>query len=154
VITQNGTTLSSSVAANNQWYLNGVAIPGATGQTYAPTRSGTYRVDVTLSSGCISQSADLVYVIFNTTSAGNDIGLTVFPNPASTQLNVVFASKAAVPVNLSLINSLGQTFYSEKSTTAGNYSTQINVGNYAAGTYIVKILLGGKLYSQKVIISR
>lgn len=37
-ITQNGMTLTSSSSTGNQWYLNNVAIPGATGQIYTATQ--------------------------------------------------------------------------------------------------------------------
>lgn len=155
VITQSGTTLSSNFATGNQWYYNGIAISGATGQTYSPTQSGNYRVDVTLSNGCIAQSDNFVYVILAINPGNNDIGLVVFPVPADNQLNVVFAAKTAVTLNLSLINSAGQTDYSEKQMlAAGNFSTVINTGNIAPGTYVLKILLGQKLYTRKIIIDR
>jgi hypothetical protein len=154
VITQNGTTLSSSSATSNQWYQNGAIIAGATGQTYLPAQSGNYRVDVTLSNGCIAQSDNYVYVILPAAD-GSDIGLAIFPNPANTLLNVIFAAKANTVLNLSLINIIGQAAYTQKGTlTGGNFSTLINVGNYAPGTYVLKILLGGKLYSRKIIITR
>ncbi|HEY4198203.1 MAG TPA: S8 family serine peptidase, partial [Mucilaginibacter sp.] len=155
VITQDGTTLSSNFSTGNQWYFNGVIIAGATGQTYLPTLSGTYRVDVTLSNGCISQSDNYIYVRQLTSADGSDIGLVVFPNPANNLLNVVFAAKANAAVALSLVNIAGQAAYTQKLTSAAeNFSTSINVGNYAPGTYVLKILLDGKLYSRKVIITR
>jgi len=153
VITQNGTTLSSSAAANNQWYLNGTLIPGATSQTYLPTQSGNYRVDVSLANGCIAQSDDFAYVILPANPGENDIGLTVFPNPASTQLYVLFAAKSAVNVNLSLINAIGKNEYTDKTVlTQGNFSTLIDVSRFAPGTYILKLLYNDKLYTRKVII--
>jgi hypothetical protein len=79
----------------------------------------------------------------------------VFPNPANTQLNVLFAAKTAIPVNLSLINSKGEMAYVEKvMLSGGNFSTLINVSNYVPGTYILKILVGSKMYTRKIIIDR
>jgi hypothetical protein len=158
-ITQNGTILSSNIASGNQWYFNGNAISGATGQTYAATRSGNYRVDVSLGSGCISQSANFVYVILAVNpGSDNDIGLVVFPIPTTTannQLNIVFSAKTATTLDLSLINSAGQTDYSNKQAlAAGNFSTVIDVSHMVPGTYVLKILLGQKVYSRKVIINR
>jgi hypothetical protein len=152
-ITQNGTTLTSSAASNNQWYLDGSLINGATGQTYSPQRSGNYKVAVTLSSGCVAESDNFAYVILPANPGANDIGLTVFPNPANTQLNVLFAAKSEVQVNLSLVNSAGQTSYSDKSLlSGGNFSTLINLTNFAPGTYILRLLLGSKLYTRKIIV--
>jgi hypothetical protein len=155
VITQNGTTLSSSSASNNQWYVNGNIIPGAKSQTYSPTQSGNYQVYVTLGNGCVSESDNFVYVILPKNPAENDIGLTVFPVPANNQLNVLFAAETATELDLSVINAAGQTAYLERAMLpGGNFSTMINVSNFAPGTYVLKILLGGKLYSRKIIIYR
>ncbi len=154
IITQNGNILSSNFTTGNQWYLNGTAISGATGQTFTPTQSGSYQVDVPLSNGCTAQSDNLVYIIFDATS-GNDIGLTVFPIPANGQLNAVFAVKDAANMNLSLVNSGGQPVYSDqKALPAGNFSTVIDVSQLPPGTYALKLLLNQKKYTRKVIINR
>ena len=153
VIIQNGTTLSSSAAANNQWYLNGTLIPGATGQTYLPTLSGNYQVDVSLANGCIAQSDNFAYVILPANPGENDIGLTVFPNPASTQLYILFAAKSTTNVNLSLINAIGKNEYTDKTVlSGGNFSTLIDVSKLDPGNYILKLLYNSKLYTRKIVI--
>ena len=155
VITQNGTTLSSSATANNQWYLNGTLIPGATGQTYLPTQSGNYRVDVSLANGCVAQSDNFAYVILPANPGENDIGLTVFPNPANTQINVLFAAKSTVNVNLSLVNVIGENEYTNKAVlNGGNFSTLIDVSKLAPGNYVLRLLYNSKLYTRKIIIVR
>ena len=155
LITQNGTTLSSSAASNNQWYLNGAAISGATGPTYLPMRSGNYRVDVSLSNGCVAESDNFAYVILPENPGENDIGLTVFPNPANTQLNVLFAAKSNVNVNLALINAIGQNEYTDKEVlTGGNFSTLIDVSKFAPGNYVLRLFYNSKLYTRKIVITR
>jgi len=155
VITQIGAVLSSSASSNNQWYLNGVAIAGATAQTYSPMRSGNYQVAVSLANGCVAQSDNFAYVILPENPGANDIGLTVFPNPANTQLNVLFAAKTAVNVNLALINARGQIDYTDKEElTGGNFSTLIDVSKLAPGNYVLRLFYNSKLYSRKIIIIR
>ncbi len=63
----NGTSviLTSSSATGNQWYLNGVAIPGAINQTYTVTASGTYTVVYTIGT-CSSQVSNSIAVTVNT----------------------------------------------------------------------------------------
>ena len=154
-ITQNGTILTSSFPTGNQWYLNGVAINGATNQNYSPVQSGNYRVDVTLGNGCITQSDNFTYIINSPTSGTDEIGLTLFPIPANGQLHVVFAAKAAASMKMSLINSAGQTDYNAaQSIPVGNFSTVIDVSHIAPGTYVLKVLLDQKVYARKVIIDR
>src|SRR6185312_5640375 len=154
-IAQNGTVLSSNFATGNQWYLNGVAINGATGPTFSPVQSGTYRVDVTLDNGCVSQSDGYAYAIISVNPGSDDIGLTVFPVQANDKMNIVFATKNAADMNLSLVNSAGQTSYSQvQAIPFGNFSTILDVSHVAAGTYILKVMLGQKAYTRKVIVGR
>lgn len=64
--------LTSSSASGNQWYKNGVAISGATNQTYSATSAGSYTVVVTNGSGCTATSAaTMVYVKPTSSSTTN-----------------------------------------------------------------------------------
>ncbi|MDR6940278.1 S8 family serine peptidase [Mucilaginibacter pocheonensis] len=156
VITQTGNTLNSNFATGNQWLLNGKVIPGATAAKYDPLQSGDYQVADTLASGCVALS-DIYTYARTVESPGNatNIGLAVFPVPASSQLNVVFAAKEAGDLNLSLINSAGQIIYLNKQTLPkGNFSKVIDVSKQIPGVYVLKVLLGQKVYAKKIIINR
>lgn len=86
-------------------------------------------------------------------NTGNDINLSVYPVPASSTFNVAFSINANKYMNLTLINTSGETVYADRRNIAkGNYDVQINVNNLPMGAYIVKMLLDGKLYSRKVLV--
>lgn len=156
VITPNGATLSSNFIIGNQWYLEGAAIKDATGQTYTPVKSGNYTVKVTSGTGCVSVSTSLLFVV-TTSNTGNDsdIGLASYPVPASKQLNVIFAVKTGGVVGVSLIGTAGKLVYSNTSIQpVGNFNSVINVSGYAPGTYLLKIVVGGKTYTRKVLVVR
>ena len=153
-ITQNGTVLSSNFALGNEWYLNGTFISTATGQTYSPVANGNYKVRVTSSTGCSDTSSTYVYISPSTVS-DNGVGFTVYPVPANTILNVLFDAPANSAMSLSLVNSIGRTVYTSKQNIhAGNFSTILNVSNQAPGAYIVKLMLGTKVYTKKIVIVR
>ncbi len=59
------TTLSSSAASGNQWYLNGNPIGGATGQQYVASAAGSYTVQVIDGSGCSSAISAPAVVVEN-----------------------------------------------------------------------------------------
>jgi hypothetical protein len=150
-ITLNGTVLSSNFTTNNQWYLNGVAIAGATGQTYTPLRSGVYRVDVGTTSGCISKSDDFNFVMpVSGTGLGADISLAVFPVPAAGQLNVAFNAVKNETLSISILNPIGQHVYDDtKQLSAGPFNTIINTSNLADGPYFIKLKIDDKVYSKE-----
>lgn len=87
VITANGTVLSSSTWSNYQWYFDGIAIPGANGQSYTVVEPGYYSVlIIDPVTGCSSMSQDYSYLtgIDNLTEQGD---IHVFPNPAGNVVN-------------------------------------------------------------------
>ena len=90
VISPNGAILTSSSATGNQWYLNGVAISGATSQTYTTTQSGSYTVIVT-TSGCVSATSAAV-VISSTFTASVIIATTTGSNPSCNGSSVTFTA--------------------------------------------------------------
>ncbi|MDP9078418.1 MAG: S8 family peptidase [Bacteroidota bacterium] len=156
IITQKSTTLSSSFATGNQWYLNGKVINGATKATYVPLQSGNYQVAYISSTGCTVLSDNYVYIITaNSPGKNTDIGLVVFPVPASTKLSILFAAKNDAELSIALINAAGQKVYNTtQSITAGNFSTAADVTYLPAGTYVLKLTLGQKVYNTKVIVLR
>lgn len=154
-ITQSGTTLNSNFASGNRWYLNGEIVNGATGRNYTPKVSGNYKLLVTLASGCTDTSASYVFVLPPNSNNGNDISLAEYPVPASNILNVLFTNSSANNLSMSLINTAGKTVYSsQRSVAAGNFSTTINVQNQPPGAYVLKLVLGKKIYANKIIIER
>jgi hypothetical protein len=155
-ITQNGAVFTSNFTSGNQWYVNGNAISSATGQTYTATQSGNYQLKVTLGNGCVAESDNLVYILPGAGGGANsDIALAAYPSPASSQLNVFFAVKDKNKVSVNLLNSAGTSYYfKQQDAAAGSFNTAINVADKAAGTYILKITIGDKFYSRKVLIVR
>lgn len=62
VISLNNSTLTSSVLTGNQWNLDGVPIPGASGISYSPTLAGSYTVTADYGQGCIATSDPFIIV--------------------------------------------------------------------------------------------
>ncbi|MET3978856.1 hypothetical protein ABIB62_001425 [Mucilaginibacter sp. UYP25] len=154
-ITQTGDVLASNITTGNQWLLNDELITGATGATYTPLVSGNYQVQVTLDNGCVAMSDKFTYaIVAKNPDKGTDIGLSVFPVPATTYFNVVFEARAAGNLGISLLNTAGQIVYqaTQKVGAAGNYSTVVNTTDRLPGTYLLKLNLSDKVYSKKIII--
>lgn len=155
-ITQNGANLTSNFSNGNQWYLNNVLIQGATGQTYQPKVSGTYRVDVTTAAGCISPSADFNFTLPVGESPLTDINLIIYPVPTNNVLNLSFELYEQGNLQLSVWNSVGQQMYQNTSAISlyGKYNSTINTTNFSAGNYILRIRVGSKNYSKKFVVNK
>jgi hypothetical protein len=69
-----------------QWFLNGVAIEGASSNSYTMTQEGTYSVEVTSINGC-SNMSDFTYYVLEVEEASS-LGIRVYPNPMENELRI------------------------------------------------------------------
>lgn len=72
------------------------------------------------------------------TFASTALNVVAGPNPASTFLNVSVSQPGREPYRLRLINRAGQVVFDQK-YAAANSRLQINVANYADGSYFLEI---------------
>ncbi|MDB5284597.1 MAG: domain containing protein [Bacteroidota bacterium] len=78
-ISVNGDTLVAYNAVTYQWYLNGVAINGATSRIYVTHLQGLYSVAVTDSNGCHETSSPVVFSGIDDLQSAK---FEVYPNPS------------------------------------------------------------------------
>lgn len=151
VITQAGNVFTSNAATGNQWYLNRILIAGATSQTYTAIAAGVYKTIVN-NTGCPSNEIN-----YATTPVidlnGSTIALVASPNPNKGRFFLQFEVKGKDDLIISLLNSVGQEVYRDKTAGfTGRYAQQVNTGQTSAGLYILKIQHNKKLYIKKILI--
>ncbi len=137
VITQNGNVLTSSSATGNQWYHNGTAISGATGQTYTETANGTY-TDIVTTNGCSSTVSNTITVIntgINELTLNNS--LSIYPNPNNGIFTVSFDAASKTNYKIEITNEIGQLVFKQAIKDAsGTYSQTIDISTYGKGMYL------------------
>ncbi|RAJ87446.1 putative secreted protein (Por secretion system target) [Chitinophaga dinghuensis] len=80
-------------------------------------------------------------------------GYIIFPNPASTNLKIQLDLLGPSYVQIELINTAGQTMYTEQqSLGAGRNTMVIGVNRFAAGIYTLRFKIAQSIYYEKVII--
>jgi hypothetical protein len=152
-ISQVGLDLTSSSATGNQWYLDGVAIPGATGQMYSALVNGTYTVVVT-TGGCSSAaSSPVVITSVGITDLSNPNGLLIYPNPNDGNFNIRFHSSSATNFTVEIVNSLGQLiFKDELKNFSGEYNKKMSVVEYGQGIYTISLTNSKNETVKKVVV--
>jgi hypothetical protein len=109
-----------------QWKLNGSAISGANAQTYTAVANGTYTVEVTDANGCKGTS-NAVNVIGVGVENLSNISLSIYPNPAT---DIITIETDEQVLSVELFSTVGQ-----KINVTTNAKQQINISDFAAGTY-------------------
>lgn len=146
VVAQNGATLSTGVFTTYQWYLNNTVIPGATAQNYIPSQNGNYYVIVTNAAGCSDTSA--IYNLMDVGITENSIfqNLSIYPNPASQELNIVFTQTGTYK----LTDLTGREVRAECLSASGN--TTIDLSGMDAGVYMLTVTASGNQTTIRKII--
>lgn len=75
----------------------------------------------------------------------------VFPNPASTELNVVVPKYIQVPATIQLVSPQGAIMVSKQSQERSN---KLDVSTYPEGLYLVQVTDGNQVVSTKAFIKR
>ena len=153
-------TLSSAVynagtGALYQWYLNGVAITGATNKTFtipSVTMADTVRLEVTSTMNCAIPAfgtSNTVVVqtnvgVANVTASLENIGL--FPNPNSGNFTVKgLLTENNGPVTFDITNLVGQVVYTEQATfNSTELNKTISLKNIPDGVYVLRITQDGQ----------
>lgn len=149
-ITQAGNVLTcGSTGTSYQWYKDGVAISGATSQSYTATSTGTYTVVIKDQYGCGSNASNGIY--FNNDGVIEIQSGTwkLLPNPSS---GLVFISNSGLihdDYHVNVFDVTGKLLMTETDAQVVDLSALSN------GCYLININQNGvDVYHTKVILNK
>jgi hypothetical protein len=146
-ITNSGGVLTATSNVSYQWYENGVAIPGATAQSYTTTFPSTkyYQVITKDSFLCASKISDPYYQYPTSVASTTLEKVTVSPNPFINQIEISGDAIKDMPYEIIVYNLSGQTIFSSKNNKI------INLSKLPLGQFVLKIKLANGASHQQII---
>ncbi len=145
---------------------NNVNITGATGASYTTDKlqnGDQISVQIASNKPCadplVVGSNRMKFNVITTgisTISGNEIGLTLAPNPNNGHFTLTAVWEPSMngkPIQLEVVNALGQLIYTNKTTAStGAWHQDISLQNSTAGIYILKINDGSRQAVQRFMI--
>ncbi|MEY4464928.1 MAG: hypothetical protein RLZZ465_558, partial [Bacteroidota bacterium] len=118
-------------------------------------KDGSYTVTmyaVTKSTGC--ECSITKQVLMNRAAAKNleTVGVAVYPNPAVGQFNVALTETFGTDVNIVLTSMTGAVVKTMKS--ANNGLIQVDASDLSEGVYVVRVVAGDRVATQKITITK
>ncbi len=144
---RSGTITSPITAGSNQSYTFTYSIPA----TSTATKMYAKALLIDQNSGIIMNAAEKIVSVENAVApiSSNTISADVYPNPATTELNVAIALTATQEVKVEVVNLVGQTL-SIASQTIKNGVMKLDIASLPAGNYFVKITTANETITKKV----
>jgi len=119
-----GDTIFSSVPGGNQWYVNGILIPGAAGPFYITDSTGVY-TDIVTVNGCSSLPSNSVYANGVGISEKQICSFSIFPVPNEGMFKMVINSQSEQTFILDIYNYLGVVILEQKDIEVNGLSERI-----------------------------
>ena len=146
--------LVSSSGTNNQWYLDGMLIPGANSQEIVPVVEGRYSVEVTYP--CAKNISQMVPI---TITGLSDFALSYSylsqPNPFIGESAIVYTLPNASVIALELYDLTGTHLFDlesgMKSQGRHEFAFKPAFYNLSAGMYVAKLTVGDKMGTLKLV---
>jgi hypothetical protein len=146
--------LTSSATTGNQWYFNGVEIPGANGQTYQAEEEGAYYVVVTLND-CSSEPSNVIEITFTGMDESSSAVISIYPVPNDGSFMINFKVTCQEHFSINVFNSLGINVYEKPEFVVENEDClTVDIVNPNAGIYTVVIRNESKNIIKKILVTR
>lgn len=153
VISLSGDTLASDAPAGNQWYMDGTAIPGATGQIHVATQNGVYWCDVTLN-GCISDTSNHINVVLIGIDPAPSFRFAIRPVPNNGRFMVTMTVVEEGSFTIQVFNTLGNMVREVKMTRVkGTVEKVIDLRPVPDGVYTVVARNGNTQMVKKIVVT-
>jgi len=155
VITSSGDTLTSDTPTGNQWYFNGIAIVGATSQTWVAQQTGWYWDVVTLL-GCSSAASNHIYIVKVGVEPPPAVtNIVLYPNPNEGDFTLMFTAAKQEKYNIRVFNNLGvQIFEMSNLDVMGTTRQNIDLRPAPNGVYSVIISNDQTSVVKKIVINK
>ncbi len=153
-VVQNGEMLEIEGVANAKsykWYFEGDEIQGATSETYKPTKSGKYKVEVTDNNDCVAMSEEFEVVISGIDASQFLGDFKMYPNPHTSSFTISFVGRETSSISLQIYDMLGEQVYSISENVNGKFSKTIDTEKFSNGIYTLQIVDGNNKWHRKIV---
>jgi hypothetical protein len=160
VITLEEDSLVSNTIEGNQWYADGVPVPGETGQSITPTFSGNYYVIVSDTSfECSSSLPSNVIPFYMTSLSDPDLQnmVQINPVPSKDYLNIRFRLPETGSIRIKLLDAFGREvriLHDKSDLPAGIHSMVVPCSDLATGIYYCQIQTKSYNIIKKVFVNK
>lgn len=149
----NNTTLGAS---SYSWDFGDGNISSTTNPVHTYASNGTYTVTLTATNACGTDIHTETVVVSLSTALEDQnelTGLTVLPNPNTGLFQVDVNGKPLETLELQVLNVLGVKVHEQiVDFSSGQLTTNIDLGNVPAGTYILAVIHGTKVNFKKIAV--
>lgn len=137
---------ADSLGFSTQWFLNGVAIPGANTAVHQGVEMGEYTIQLTDEYGCSYMSEVVAYSDVDEQLLAQHV--LMYPNPVKDLLEVELAIPNVSVVELEITDLLGRKLCEKRFQNA---PYRIKMADLENGVYLVTMRVNGVEFSEKLV---
>ncbi|MCX6283217.1 MAG: Ig-like domain-containing protein, partial [Bacteroidetes bacterium] len=153
-IIANGYLLTSTTPSGNQWFHDGIAVIGATSQTYTVHATGWYWTVVN-TGGCSSDSSNNIYILWVGTTEYEAGNIDISPVPNDGHFSISITSPSEISYTLDIYNNLGLLIFGSKTIRVNRTAViPVDLSNMPGGLYTVVLKNNATRLMRKLLIDK
>lgn len=154
IISRKGDSLISSITSGNQWYQDGIEIPGSNDAIYVVTSNGTYYT-VVAENGCSSVPSNSILILNVSTKDIHSELFEIYPNPGSGIFNIKAKIAGKQIYDVEIYNNLGTLCWKQNNVAIdGDNIKKVELNDSPSGLYTVVLRNKENSFVKKILITK
>ena len=133
------------------WYLEGELVQETGTNTFEPTVSGEYTVEIVDQNGCTATSDEVMVIVLDVDEGFGFERFSVAPNPVVNMIHIEIDAMETADIIFRIMDVDGRILHQSTESVGAGFTKDINANNWPSGVYLLSLIKDDIEISKKIV---